>query len=309
MIKIINSKEEDSEFGREWFDAQYSEAFVDVSKAVERPETIISIGRHLSKGVWRDTEVMTAGEFSVISAPSKSKKSFFKSQLCASYIGGNANEYFREIKGHRKGDAVIIDCDTEQSEFYSHRTFKRIEKITGFSYQGYLPFKMRHMETEQRVAFIDQLIERYRDKVKLVFIDGIADLINDTNDLVLSNYIAGKLLRWTDKYKVHICIVIHNAYGMNKPTGHLGSAVVKKAETVFQLSIDKEKTPDVVKVTHQYSRGRSFEDFYFKVNEDSLIQECDINGDFHNTLAINEKPIPTATPSQAFGKPKNDVPF
>lgn len=311
-IEKLDLKQEQSPLDDLWFSREYNRCFIDTSKVVEKPEIVISIGQYPYNGAWHDTAVMTAGEFSVISAPSKTKKSFFKSQLCASYIGGNAGERFRNIKGHRKSDCVIIDCDTEQSEYYAHRTFKRVERIVGSPYKGYLPFKMRHLNPDERVAFIDKVIEHHKDNVKLVFIDGIADLIEDTNDLVMSNYIAGKLLKWTDKYKIHICTIIHNAYGVSKPTGHLGSAVVKKAETVFQLSTDKEKNPEIVKVTHQYSRGRSFEDFYFKVNDnDALIQECDINGCFLNNLNFTapEKPIPTSTPEQAFGIREDDIPF
>ena len=314
MVTPIQPNQEVEKYGNEWFASQYDRCFVDTKISVEKPETIISIGKHQYKGNWYDTPVMTAGEFSVISAPSKSKKTFFKSQLCASYIGGNANNFFRNIKGHRKEDEIIIDCDTEQSKYYAHRTFSRIEKIVGAPYSGYLPFKMRHLNPEERIAFIDKIIDRHKGEVKLVFIDGIADLIEDTNDLVMSNYIAGKLLKWTDTYGIHICTIIHNAYGVKKPTGHLGSAVVKKAETLFQLI--PSETTDIIEVNHQYSRGFPFETFYFRVNNDNaLIYECDVNGNFIETpFSKNEiqsekhqeKTLPTIDVKQAFD---GGVPF
>lgn len=315
-IEKLDLKQEENLYDDLWFSREYNRCFINTKMAVEKPETIISIGKHQFKGNWYDIAVMTAGEFSVISAPSKSKKSFFKSQLCASYIGGNANYFFSEIKGHRKENSIIIDCDTEQSTFYAHRTFKRVERITGVLYDNYLPFKLRHLSPDERVEFIDRVIERHKREVKLVFIDGIADLIEDTNDLVMSNRISGKLLKWTDEYNIHVCVIIHNAYGSNKPTGHLGSSVVKKAETVFQLKPDENNT-EIVKVTHQYSRGVSFDDFYFRVNnDDALIYQCDENG---NIIALSidkalakEQPIPTATAKEAFGTitdKKDEIPF
>lgn len=282
MINKIEIGEEVQRYDRDWFSKEYANCIVDLERSVPRPETIISIGEHGYAGKTYPTSVMTAGEFSVISAPSKSKKSFFKSQLCGSYIGGNSNKYFENIKGHRDQEWEVIDCDTEQSKYYSQRAFKRVERIVGGKYKGYKPFKMRHLNPEQRVSFIDHLLEDNYKKVKLLFIDGIADLIEDTNDLVMSNYIAGKLLKWTDIYNIHVCIIIHNAYGTSKPTGHLGSTVVKKAETVFQLEPDENN--DIVKVKCQYSRGVNFEPFHFKIrNSKALIYQCDEYGNFLDT--------------------------
>jgi len=102
----------------------------------------------------------------------------------------------------------------------------------------------------------------------LIFIDGIADLVEDSNDLLMSNEVVNKVMNWTDLQNIHVCVVIHNAYGTIKPTGHLGSATVKKAETVINLARveDESETDYTYKVKHQYSRGASFNDFYFKYN-------------------------------------------
>src|SRR5690606_11475373 len=139
---------------------------------------------------------------------------------------------------------------------------------------------LRHLDPEQRVAFIDHLIEspEYKGKVKLIFIDGIADLIKDTNDLQASNYIVGVLLKWTDIHNIHVCVIIHNKYGEKKTTGHLGTATLKKAETVMFIEKD-EHNKDIVHVTQDYSRGVGFEDFSFIIkNEDALPYECDERG-------------------------------
>lgn len=323
-IDKIDIKEEGEKqlYDKDWFNREFENSFVDLNKKVERPETLISIGSHSYGGNVYPTTIMSAGEFSVITAPSKSKKSFIKSFFSAVYAGGNTEKFFPEIKGHRKEDVYIVDCDTEQSKYYSHFTFQRTQKISGHPYKYYLPFKLRHLTPEQRVAFIDHLLKhpKYKGKVKLVFIDGIADLIDDTNDLVMSNYIAGKLLQWTDVLNIHVNVIIHNVYGSKKPTGHLGSAVVKKAETVIQLeqADENDDLREIIKVTNPYSRGRSFDPFFFKINKsDSLPYECDemgniigINEDFRNQF-VPEKKIKPATPQEAFEEPEdnNDVPF
>lgn len=311
MIEQIETPEElqGSKYDKDWFNRQYVECFVDLSIPVERPQTIISIGKHSYKGKPYPTAVMTAGEFSVISAPSKSKKSYLKSQIAASYVGGKSNNHFDAIEGHRKEGDIVIDCDTEQGKFHAQNTFKRVENITGNRYKDYYPFKMRHLTAEARVAFIDHLLEdeKFRDKVKLVFIDGVADLIEDSNDLVMSNYISQKLLTWTDVYNIHVCVIIHNAYNTIKPTGHLGSAVVKKAESVILLE-PTDESKEVIKVRHLYSRSRAFEDFYFTIKEfDALPYECDELGNIKGEPIYKEKPLPTITPGEAFDD--SEVPF
>lgn len=313
MIEPIETPEEleGSKYDKDWFNREYVECFVNLEEEVERPETVISIGEYEYSGKLYPVPVMTAGEFSVISAPSKSKKSFLKSQFVAAYIGGKSNEHFENIKGHRKEDYFIIDCDTEQSKFYAANTFKRVTKINGQAYKNYMPFKMRHLTSEQRVAFIDNLLksEQFQDKVKLLFIDGIADLIEDSNDLILSNYIAQKVMTWTDKYNIHVCVIIHNAYNTIKPTGHLGSAVVKKAESVILLE-PTEETKKVIKVRHLYSRGRSFEEFYFTIKDyDALPYECDEHGNIKTEEGYTLPPVKPISPGEAFGDNDKDVPF
>lgn len=311
-IEQIEDKESlKNELDADWFEKEYLECFVDLNEKIEHPEVLLSIGSYEFKGQQYPVPVMTAGEFSCISAPSKSKKSFLKSQFAAAYAGGKSNNHFKNIKGHREEENFIIDCDTEQSKYYAANTFKRVERITGAKYKHYYPFKMRHLTPEKRVAFIDNLLknDRFENKVKIVFIDGIADLIQDSNDLVMSNYIAGKLLQWTDIYNIHVCIIIHNAYNTVKPTGHLGSAVVKKAESVILLEPGEEEYKEVVQVSHLYSRGRSFEPFYFKIKDfDALPYQCDEFGNFKEEDFV-EKPLPQVNPKDAFGDDDDDVPF
>lgn len=314
-VELIENPEEleGSKYDQDWFNKEYVECFVNLDEPIERPETVLSIGEYHYKNETYPTPVMTAGEFSVISAPSKSKKSFLKSQFVAAYIGGKATNHFESIKGHRNEDYFIIDCDTEQSKFYAANTFKRVTKINGQAYKNYLPFKMRHLTAEQRVAFIDNLLNSkdFKGKVKLLFIDGIADLIEDSNDLILSNYIAQKVMTWTDKYNIHVCVIIHNAYNTIKPTGHLGSAVVKKAESVILLE-PTDETKKVIQVRHLYSRGRAFESFYFTIKDfDALPYECDEHGNIRGESEFVTPPIKPISPGDAFGDPDddNDVPF
>ena len=181
-LEEVREDIEISPFDDLWFAREYERAYIPLDKPLPPPETLISIGEHQFKGNCYPTTVMTAGSFSVIAAPSKSKKTLFKTQLCATYIGGNASYRFPNIHSHRREDYYILDFDTEQSEYYAQRTFKSVADIVGTIYPQYLTFKICHLSAEERVAFIEKVLERFKGKVKLVFIDGIADLIRSAND-------------------------------------------------------------------------------------------------------------------------------
>ena len=255
------------------YEEMYKDCFVDLDVVIERPPAVLSIGKYEYNGSYYDIDAHTLGEFSATVAPSKTKKSFYKSALIASYIGGTANEYFGNIKSHRDKDYYIIDIDTEQGPFYAQKVFRRVETMTGIKYSNYLPFAMRSKSPEERVMFVDALLEdpRFKGKVKFVSIDGIADLVENTNDIIMSAKIAQKVMKWTDNYGIHLHTIIHKLIGVNKPTGHLGSYILKKAETVVFLEKEDEENKDSnIIVKHMYSRGRSFEDFAFNVNQEGL---------------------------------------
>lgn len=251
----------------------FEDCFVDLDVIIERPPAALSIGKYEYNGKTYDNAVHTFGEFSATVAPSKTKKSFYKSALIASFIGGDAKEYFPNIKSHRDTNCYIVDIDTEQGKFYAQTVFRRVQMMTGIKYINYLPFAMRSKSPEERVMFVDALLEdeKYKGKIKFISIDGIADLVENTNDIIMSAHIAQKVMEWTDNYGAHIHTIIHKLIGVNKPTGHLGSYILKKAETVvFLEKEDEENKNSNIIVKHKYSRGRSFNDFAFNVNEQGL---------------------------------------
>ena len=161
----------------------YEDCFVDLDVIIEKPPCAISIGQYNFNGMNYDLPVHTYGEFSATVAPSKTKKTFYKSALIASYIGGNANSFFENIKSHRDKDYHIIDIDTEQGAYYAQHAFRRVELMTGSKYDNYYPFAMRSKTPEERVMFVDALLEdpKHKGKVKFISIDGIADLVENTN--------------------------------------------------------------------------------------------------------------------------------
>ena len=247
------------------------ECYVDLSEEMPKPEILLSIGQHEYKGNFYPTPIMTAGEFSAIIAQSKAKKSFLKSAFLGCYIGGASTNLFPNIRTHREENFCILDFDTEQGKYYTQRNFRRVQEISGGNYDNYFGYATRHLKSVERLMLIDYCLKNqstlYKSKVKLIAIDGIADLVENTNDLVMSKEASDYILKWTYEYNIHITTIIHKSGLTGKPLGHLGTYVLKKAETVIELNVNEDYT---VTVTNPYSRGYRFDEFTFDVNKEAL---------------------------------------
>jgi hypothetical protein len=247
------------------------DCYVDLDLEIEKPKILLSVGEHEYKGNMYPTPVMTEGEFSAIIAQSKAKKSFLKSALLGCYIGGKANLLFPNIKSHRHKEFGIADFDTEQGKYYTQRTFRRIQDMTGAKYVNYKGFATRHKSSQERLFMIDTLLKNqkryFTEDIKLLSIDGIADLVENTNDIVMSKEASDYILKWSYEYNLHITTIIHKSGLTGKPLGHLGTYVLKKAETVINLEVEADGT---VKVNNPYSRGYQFDEFAFDINKDAL---------------------------------------
>lgn len=204
------------------------------------------------------------GNFSFVQAPPKSKKTFFLSLIAVAYIGGKT-EYTKKMIGHRSSKK-LIHYDTEQGRFHAQKVFRRVTDICGHS-DDYLTYALRQYSPMERLDFIDWHLNKTKD-VGLVIIDGIADLMLDSNDLKESSNVVQYLMRWTQELNIHIITAIHSNWNSQKPTGHLGSFLEKKAETQISLELSDQKNIAIVKCMR--SRGFSFEDFAFEVNSSGL---------------------------------------
>lgn len=254
--------------GESVFEKMFKETFIDVNEKLDYPKVAISIGSHNIGSNVYPTAFGTYGNFSCIVGASKSKKTFFKSLLVSSYIGGEAHKVSGDIKGHRGGGEFVIDVDTEQGEWHAQNTFKRIPTIVGGNPDFYKPFALRKYSHLERIQFIEYLIyeSEYKDNTGLFVIDGLADLVADFNDLKESNAVIQKVMKWTQDKGFHLITIIHQNSTTNKATGHLGSSILKKAETVCNL-VNMEGT---VEVSFPYTRGFPIEKINFEITQNGI---------------------------------------
>lgn len=294
----------------------YKTSFIDVTKKIEYPPVAISIGTHKMGSKDFPIPFGTYGNFSCIVGPSKSKKTFLKSLITAAYIGGKTSNYTSSIKSHRDRECFIIDIDTEMGSFNAQSAFKRVMKLVGVdNYEFYKPFALRPYEPKERLQFIEWLIyeSEMKDNIGWISIDGLADLVNDFNDLKESQAVIQKVMKWTDDKQFHLTTILHSNFGTNKAVGHIGSSMLKKAETVCQVGPEG----DAIKAHFSHTRGFPIEDFYYSVNSDGLPY---ILNEEVRPIKVEEKkepvdsgtPLPTPTPDQAFDlrdEIDNQIPF
>lgn len=243
-------------------------SFIDVSVMIQRPPVAIGLGYYHYKGNDYPIPFGSYGDFSCIVGASKSMKTKLKQAIVAGYIGGQSSNFFPDVKGYETDGKYIADFDTEQSTYHTQRSAKNVCEMVGNNPDLYLPFSLREYDAKTRLEFIEWFYceSQYRNNLGLVSIDGAADLLDNVNDLELSNQLVGKMLKWTKQSNSHLITVLHRNHGTQKPTGHLGSAITKKAETVAFVT----KDGDTVKVTPEYTRNYPFNEFYFRLNKDYL---------------------------------------
>ena len=247
------------------------DCFIDVDETIDMQPIALSLGKHEHKGQMYDTPIASYGDFFCLIGASKSRKTYAKKGIISSYIGGNASSYFPDLKGHGNKYKVIIDNDTEQSKFHAQRGARQILNMVGSKYPYYKPYEMRSLNYKDRIGLIKWQLENI-DNIGLMFIDGIADLVRNVNDLDECNDLVQMLMSWSKDYNIAIGTILHINYGGIKATGHLGSAVTKKAETVVLV----ETTEGVTSLKANLTRNISFNDIEFEVGTDGLPKQSNL---------------------------------
>ena len=260
------------------FKAMQRSCFVDVNEELPPPPIALSLGTYTYGQQIYPIPFGTYGNFSALVGASKSMKTFLKSALIAGYIGGQAQNYFPNLKGHDVGDKLIIDVDTEQSLWHTQRVAKRVCEMVGTNPNNFIPFTTREYDAKIRFQFIEWIMmeSEYRNNIGLITIDGAADVMDNVNDLDEANKITQGMMKWTTKSNAHLCTILHRNHNTDKPTGHLGSSIMKKSETVAFVTRDDKLT----KVTPDYCRNYPFDEFYFELDENHLPKESEDNKPF-----------------------------
>lgn len=246
------------------------ESLIDPAEEIKQQPIALSIGESIYKGNSYPIPFGSYGDFSCIVGASKSRKTFFKSMIEAAYIGGQSNIHNPSIKGHNAEKKFVLSFDTEQSHFHAQRVQRRVLELIGGNCEYYKTFGLRGYTPKERFDFIDWVVfeSDFKNNIGLMSIDGFVDLVTDFNSLEQSTGLTEKLLNWTAKGKMHCTGILHKNFGTAKPVGHVGSSILKKAETVVFV---EKGDDDVTVVKCEYSRNQPFKEIKFNVDDNDWL--------------------------------------
>ncbi len=181
-----------------------------------------------------------------------------KSNYVAALIAGSITKDKRDIdtlgvnvRDNSDGKAVLL-YDTEQSEV---QLFKNVSNLLKRARLKDKPeelraFSLTGMSRKERLQAIVQSMDKYHyeyEGIRLVIIDGIADLVLSANDEAESIRIVDELYRLAGIYRTCIVCVLHYVPNGLKLRGHLGSELQRKAAAILSIELDKEPSISVVK--------------------------------------------------------------
>ena len=137
------------------------------------------------------------------------------------------------------------------------------------------------MERNQYLEWLFKESE-YRNNLGIVSIDGYVDFLNSSNDEIESREFTQSLMKYSSVSKCHITGILHLNPGTTKARGHLGTILQQKCETVVIIKDAGEYS----EVICQRGRGKKFEDFTLRVNNDWLpyVSDDEIMGDNQQIL-------------------------
>lgn len=215
-----------------------------------------------------DALICSEGNISAVVGEAKSKKTF----LCTAIVGSMLELQATRQFGIEHKFCRVLWIDTEQSREHIQKVLFRINLLSRLPLDSSLPHiltqTLREESPKDRMQLMRYAIEYH--KPKLVVIDGISDLLTNTNNLEESEALVSELLTLSTIYSCHIMCVLHTNPNSDKARGHLGSTLMRKAETVLFV----HRVGEISLVEPQYCRNMPFERFAFRVDEVENSEEC-----------------------------------
>ena len=161
--------------------------------------------------------------------------------------------------------------DTEQNPINTAKVIRRVHQMLGWPtdrsddrLQGHC---LRTIASPAaKMEYIINDIENRKPDV--AFIDGVADLCDNFNDIESSNKVIAQLMKLSHDYNCAVVCVLHenkqkDDHGMK---GHLGTMLLQKASEVYQV----KKQGNIFNVETTDSRNLPLPAFSFRVNAEGV---------------------------------------
>lgn len=256
--------------------------------------------------IWYEDEqgetygIALPGSIVQVSGQSKTRKSTFLATVAAACLNqdGAALGLRSSIKKN------VLYFDTEQSAYEFKRFQNMVCRLGGVNHHPpqYLAYSLRKYDEETRLvaidAFLTQMKPDFLEKIGLIIIDGIADCLPSTNDLVESRRLVTRLTYWADELKVPIFVAIHTNKDGENSTGMLGGFLDKKSSYHLRTENITDARDSPTRVSCRFSRlGESLPAFTFRHDDSSglpiLASVLDLSTDF-----MEKTPVARSIPDE-----------
>lgn len=206
------------------------------------------------------------GDIIAIKAKSKNGKTFLATILASVILGAE----FGDLEATMPYKSKVLFFDTEQNRPNTQALLERVHVLCGWELEKHdriRAYSLREMPVFERMHYIAKKVAEL--KPTAVFIDGLADLIIDFNDIEQSQDIIGRVSRLASAQQCAIFFILHTNKGKNDNNmkGHLGTLSVQKCSDVFSSEKINEQT---FSATVTECRNVAIEGFMFRIDEDGI---------------------------------------
>ncbi len=242
------------EWGAAGAASEVMERAFDLTRLVPRPDPVYSIS---------DIPVCTRGNLTTIYSQAKTgKSSFIGAMVSATMTTPTSGHDTLGVTGPNYQKHAVLHFDTEQSPYDWQQlvqlTLRRAGLVQPPSWL--MSFTIAGMEAAKAERFIQQAIrlaKKTHGGIHSVFIDGVADLVNDPNSPDECFPLVARLHGMAIEFDTAIVNILHlnptAKEKQDKGRGHLGSQLERKCESNLTL----KKEGDVTVVTAEgRQRGR-----------------------------------------------------
>ena len=209
------------------------------------------------------------GDFAIVTGLKKAGKSHVMRRLIFTSLMAEIPEDYDtfRIRTVPAGKKYVVYVDTEQHPSKTKEMRTYCWKRAGYKSQppNLKTYNIRHKETEERVAFIEKLMNDFGDKIHLLIVDGVSDLLDSINDEIQSKKLAQAFFSSKNK-SISFVFAIHERSGGGGAMGWLGQHIEKKAGG--GIMIQKDSKTDTHSINCSFLRDDgNFKPIEFKYDE------------------------------------------
>lgn len=199
----------------------------------------------------------------IVGRPKAGKSTLLSAIVATAYTGNDCLGFQSE------GRLRVVWFDTEQGPDDSTRVWRGAYHLAGIPVEknDNLIF-LRLLETplKERLSCIEAVIKETRPDV--VIIDGIGDILRNTNDIEESQAVVMEIRRINTQYECGIIAILHINWRDDKARGHIGTILQQKSETIALLE-HEAGMDSPSKVIPQLTRKAPFAQFSFAIDSET----------------------------------------